>query len=97
MKPILSLQDGKVCAVEKQRTSSKAIKRLKELVLAQCPQGDSSLITVSHCGGKDRATNLAEELAGELALTSIPVYEVPPAIVVHKGPGIISVSFFKED
>lgn len=94
MKPILGLDDGKVAAIEKQRTSSKALRRLKELVLSDCPKGTESLITVSHCGGKERADKLAVELSQALEIPQIPVYEVPPAIVVHGGPGIISVSFF---
>ena len=97
MKPILGLKDGKVDAVEKQRTSSKALQRLKELVLEECPRGDGSHITVSHCGGEKRAKELAEELENALGVKSIPIYEVPPAIVVHGGPGIIEVSFFKEN
>jgi DegV family protein with EDD domain len=95
MKPILGLEDGKVAAVEKQRTSAKALKRLKELVLEGCPRNTACHITVSHCGGEKRAEQLASELAEEMGLETIPVYEVPPAIVVHGGPGIISVSFFK--
>lgn len=95
MKPILGLDDGKVSAIEKQRTSSKALNRLKELVLAECPQGEESMITVSHCGGHERAEKLAVELSQALRIHQIPVYEVPPAIVVHGGPGVISVSFFK--
>ena len=95
MKPILGLNDGKVNAIEKQRTSSKALERLKELVLEQCPKGKTSHITVSHCGGEARAQELAKELAEALEIESIPIYEVPPAIVVHGGPGIIEVSFFK--
>jgi DegV family protein with EDD domain len=97
MKPILGVVDGKVTAIEKQRTSVKALKRLKELVLTQCPTCDESLITVSHCGGQDRAERFAQELSKTLGIKNIPVYEVPPAIVVHGGPGIISVSFFKAD
>ena len=97
MKPILGLNDGKVDAIEKQRTSSRALQRLKELVLEQCPKGEASHITVSHCGGEDRAWQLAEELAQALEIDDIPIYEVPPAIVVHGGPGIIEVSFFTEN
>jgi DegV family protein with EDD domain len=97
MKPILGLDEGQVTAVEKQRTSSKALERLKELVLEECPKGPDSYITVSHCGGEERAAQIANALADALDLDSIPVYEVPPAIVVHGGPGIISVSFFKAE
>lgn len=95
MKPILGIKDGKVTAIEKQRTSTKAFNRLQELVLEECPQGEESYITVSHSGGQERAEKLASELAQKLNIKSIPVYEVPPAIVVHGGPGIVSVSFFK--
>jgi len=66
-------------------------------VLAECPKGEESMITVSHCGGQERAEKLAAELAQTLKIPHIPVYEVPPAIVVHGGPGIISVSFFKQN
>ena len=95
MKPILGVKDGKVTAIEKQRTSKKALKRLKTLVLEECPKGKEAHITVSHCGGQERATILGAELEEALDIDSIPIYEVPPAIVVHGGPGIISVSFFK--
>jgi DegV family protein with EDD domain len=97
MKPILGIDDGKVTAIEKQRTSSKALNRVKELVLVDCPKGEESMITVSHCGGHERAEKLAAELSQMLEIPHIPVYEVPPAIVVHGGPGIISVSFFRQN
>jgi DegV family protein with EDD domain len=96
MKPILGIKDGKIDAIEKQRTSSKALNRIKTLVLEQCPKGDRSNITISHCGGLQRAKKMAKELSQALDIDSIPIYEVPPAIVVHGGPGIIEVSFFKE-
>jgi len=97
MKPILGIEDGKVTAIEKQRTSAKAFNRIKELVIEQCPKGEESFITVSHCGGQARAEKLASDLSQALEIETIPVYEVPPAIVVHGGPGIISVSFFKKN
>lgn len=97
MKPILGLNDGKVDAIEKQRTSSKAFNRIKDLVLENCPQGQGSHITVSQCGGQERAQRMASELASALGLASIPVFELPPAIVVHGGPGIIEVSFFRKE
>jgi fatty acid-binding protein DegV len=28
-------------------------------------------------------------------LTQIPIYELPPAIVVHAGPGALAVGFFE--
>ena len=97
MKPILGLENGKVAVVEKQRTSSKALNRLKDLVLEQHPENNNSNITISHCGALRRAETLAAELKKMLGVAHIPVYEAPPAIVVHAGPGVISVSFFKNN
>lgn len=97
MKPILGLVDGKVTAIEKQRTSAKATARLKELILEDCPKGPESYITVSHCGGQERAEAFAKDMAEALGLDSIPIYVVPPAIVVHAGPGVITVSYFKAE
>jgi len=97
VKPILGLIDGKVTAIEKQRTSKKALNHLKELILEKCPKGPDSHITVSHCGGLERAEHLARDLEQALEVDSIPIYEVPPAIVVHAGPGVITVSFFKSN
>jgi fatty acid-binding protein DegV len=28
-------------------------------------------------------------------LASIPIYELPPAIVVHGGPGVMGIGFFE--
>ncbi len=97
VKPILGLVNGKVDSIDKQRTSAKALARFKELILEDCPKGPESYITISHCGGQERAEALAKELAKELDLDSIPIYVVPPAIVVHAGPGVITVSYFKAE
>ena len=97
MKPILGLNDGKVDVIEKQRTSARAFNRIKELVHMHCPKGEDSFITVSQCGGQERAQRMASDLASALDLDSIPVYVIPPAIVVHAGPGIIEVSFFRKE
>jgi fatty acid-binding protein DegV len=40
------------------------------------------------------AEGLVTELKSRLNLASIPIYELPPAIVVHGGPGVLAVGFF---
>jgi fatty acid-binding protein DegV len=34
-------------------------------------------------------------LKNKYELSDIPIYELPPAFLVHAGPGVIGVSFFK--
>jgi DegV family protein with EDD domain len=94
VKPLLTLKDGKIDAVESQRTKKKAVARLKDIIYAECPHNKEGSISVSHCGAEEEAIQLANEIGRELNIQNIPVYLVPPAIVVHAGPGVLAISFF---
>ena len=94
IKPILAIQDGLVKPFEKVRTRSAALARLKHLVETECPRSPDAWLTVSHCAALETAMKMAKEFEEKLGFKDIPIYEVPPAIVVHGGPNIISVSYF---
>jgi fatty acid-binding protein DegV len=44
---------------------------------------------------QEEAETLAADLKRRMDLTQIPIYELPPAIVVHAGPGALAVGFFE--
>ncbi len=94
VKPILTLRDGRVEPFEKQRTQRRALERLRELVLAECPPTSESYISVMHADAEATARELAADFAAQLDLNDIPIYELPPAIVTHAGPGVLAVSYF---
>ncbi|MCL5994610.1 MAG: DegV family protein [Chloroflexi bacterium] len=94
IKPILTLRDGKVDMLERERTQKRALARLKELVYERIPQDGSGHLSVMHAAVPDQAEALAQELCAQLKLRDIPILDVPPAIVVHGGPGILGVAFF---
>jgi DegV family protein with EDD domain len=94
VKPILTLQDGRVEPFEQQRTKKRALDRLKELVVEECPRSDDAHLAVMHADAEETARALAADLASVMGLSNVPVYEVPPAIVVHAGPGVLGVGFF---
>jgi DegV family protein with EDD domain len=94
IKPILTLRDGHLEPVETQRTKKRAVARMQELVFADCPCNVESRLTICHCDALDEATELAASMSRQLGITDIPIYLAPPAIVVHAGPKILSVSFF---
>ena len=96
IKPILAIQDGQVKPFEKVRTRTAALVRLKHLVETECPRSPDAWLSVSHCSALETAISMAREFREKLGFKDIPIYEVPPAIVVHGGPNIISVSFFVE-
>jgi DegV family protein with EDD domain len=94
IKPILTFRAGKVDQFGKERTLHHAVARLKELVLQQYPSNEDGYLSVLHAGVPDQGQALAEDLRGKLGLQSVPIYDMPPAIVTHGGPGILGVGFF---
>jgi DegV family protein with EDD domain len=94
VKPILTLQQGRVEPFEQQRTAKRALARLRELVLSECPADAGAHLCVMHADAEAQASSLAAEFSAKLGLPDVPIYELPPAIVVHGGPGILATSFF---
>jgi DegV family protein with EDD domain len=94
IKPILKLQNGQVDPCEQQRTKRRALARLIEIVEEECPQGPVSHLCVMQAGALEEAKALAADLRMRLQVTEVPIYELPPAIVVHAGPGVMAVGFF---
>jgi DegV family protein with EDD domain len=94
VKPILTLRDGRVEPLEQQRTKRRALARLRELVLDECPRSADAHLCVMHADAEAEAQSLADEFAAALGLAQVPVYLVPPAIVVHGGPGVLAAAFF---
>ena len=45
-----------------------------------------------HADAEGEAQALASDSAAELGLSGVPIYELPPAIVVHGGPGLLAAS-----
>ena len=96
IKPILVLKDGVVDQFEKERTYKRAYTRLKQLVVEQCPRNGTGYLSIMHAGVSQQAQVLADELCNEFGLPSIPILDLPPAIVTHGGPGILAVAFFTQ-
>ena len=94
IKPILVMRDGRVEVFERERTHKHALARLKELVFMEVPRDGSGHLCVMHADVPDQALALANELAAELHVPPPPLFDVPPAIVTHGGPGVLGVSFF---
>ena len=94
VKPILCLRAGQVEPFEQQRTKKRALARLVEIIEEQCPRDPASHLCVLQADAPQEGEALADELRIRMGLTHIPIYELPPAIVVHGGRGILGVGFF---
>ncbi len=96
-KPLLSLKEGAIQPLETQRTKKRALARLEELVKKECPRGDQSFLAIMQGDAEPEANLLAQQLSQELGIENVPVHFLPPAILVHAGPGALGISFFPAD
>lgn len=94
IKPILQIKDGQVEPFEQQRTKKRALARLVEIAAEQCPGGETAHLCVLQVEAEKEAQVLVEELKSRVNISHIPIYELPPAIVVHTGPRAMGVGFF---
>jgi DegV family protein with EDD domain len=96
IKPILTIREGQVEPFEQQRTKKRAMARLAEVVEEQCPGNVESYLSVLQVEAESEAQAFVAELCNRVPVPDIPIYELPPAIVVHGGPKTMGVGFFVE-
>ncbi|MCF6277766.1 MAG: DegV family protein [Anaerolineales bacterium] len=94
IKPILTMRAGQVEPFEQARTKHRALARLAELVQEQAEKEGDPHVCVMHADAPDDAQTLVAQLKSSLNLPEIPIYTLPPAIIVHAGPGALAVGFF---
>ena len=96
IKPILLFKDGQVNPFENQRTKKKALARIVELVKQECPQTPGCNLSIFQADAIEDAEALRKEFAEFSKVSGIEITNLPPAIVVHAGPGVVAVSFFTQ-
>lgn len=97
IKPILSLRDGHISALEKVRTSARALSRLEELAVEAALKADAGCdgvdIAVQHLDSLTRAEGLAERLRERAASAhEVRIVELGAVVGAHVGPGTIAVA-----
>lgn len=96
LKPILTLENGKIESFESQRTHKRALTRLKDLVFTQAARSGDAKIAVLQGDAEEEAALLARAIETEMGQEKVNVYNLPPAILVHSGPNALGVSFFTD-
>ena len=94
VKPLLTIEDGRVASLEKVRTAGRALARLEELAVEAA--GESPVdVGVAHLAGAERADalagRLAERLSAQLGGREIRCGEVGAVLGAHVGPGMVAV------
>ncbi len=91
VKPILEMRDGRVAALEKQRTMGRAIARMAEIARERAGPAPAD-VAVQHCAAPERADALAATLRAALPAAQVHVAEVGAVISAHVGLGTVSVA-----
>lgn len=94
IKPILQVNNGQVEPFEQYRTKKRALARLVEVAVEQCQGGEDTHLCVLQVAAEKEAEALVQELKASIPVGEIPVYQLPPAIVVHAGPRAMGLGFF---
>jgi len=94
IKPILQVKDGQVEPFEQQRTKKRAVARLVEVATEQCQGGENAHLCVIQVAAEQEAEALVQELRSKIQVPDLPIYQLPPAIVVHAGPKTLGLGFF---
>lgn len=97
LKPILELRDGRIEAVERVRTTTKAIDRLLALFEQAAGKNPSSVrIAVLHANTPDDAQMLlqrARDRFGVSQVSEVLLGRVSPVLGVHTGPGALGIAY----
>ncbi len=92
--PILTVKNGQVEPYDKVRTVKQAVRTIVDLTAEYSKDNPEPYLTVSQCDSEPLLTQVTQELTTATGIQNIPQYTVPPAIVVHAGPGLIETSCF---
>jgi DegV family protein with EDD domain len=93
IKPVLTLEDGRIETADKVRTKSKAISRMMELVIEKIGNSNPIRIATLHANAAAEAQQILETAAAQLKPVEKILTSVSPVIGAHIGPGTVGLAF----
>jgi DegV family protein with EDD domain len=94
VKPILTIQDGKLDVLERVRTQSKAFDRVVELAVQAAGGKEVQQLCILHVDAIQSARAFEKLLRQSLAYPTDVLYvELTPGLSVHSGAGLVGVCY----
>ena len=93
IKPIISVQDGDITSLSRQRAWKRAERRLRELTYAESPLERLAILHTANRAGAERFLESIDDIAPSDKL----VIECTPTIGAHVGPGSLGVATLRSD
>jgi DegV family protein with EDD domain len=93
LKPLLTLEEGKIEALERVRTKKKAHARLSDIVVERLSGKSNIRLATLHANAADDANVLLEKTSSRLDVVEKVYSEVSPVIGTHVGPGTVGLAY----
>ena len=95
IKPILTLKDGAIEALEQVRSKKKAVARMMDLIQSHVgSRGPEARIAVTHALAPEEAEEVRRELVARLGCQQPYLAELGPVIGAHTGPGVVAAAVY---
>jgi DegV family protein with EDD domain len=96
VKPILSVGNGVVDALERPRTQAKAVRHILEIMAARV--GERLVhAAVVHADAFDKAERLRQKVASLFNCRELYLTDLTPVMGTHAGPGVLGMAWWSEE
>lgn len=96
LKPILTINDGKVDALERIRTKSKAIERVHDIVAEKTAGKSNIRLATLNANAANEASALLQRASATLGAVESIESMVSPVIGTHVGPGTVGLAYMTD-
>ncbi len=96
MKPLLTLEEGKIEALERVRTKKKAQARLSDIVVDRLAGKSNIRLATLHANAAEDANALLDATCDRLEVVEKIYSEVSPVIGTHVGPGTVGLAYIHD-
>ena len=93
IKPILFMNEGKIDALERVRTKSKALDRLVHIAQEKANGGKVS-VGIMHSVAPEEAERVRSEILSTMDCEEVITVELSPVLGTHVGPGTVGVAVY---
>ena len=93
LKPVLTVQDGRIEPVERVRTRGKALDRVVEIVAEKCAGKTPVRIATLHADSPNDAKVMLDKITPILNPTESIFAAVSPAVGANAGPGTVGLAY----